>query len=71
MAGPGASATSSDKPKSHSSKVMNKLDPWFDQNAIEAQQSGLSLGISKTDLLFQDGSGAPPAAHRPRRVPAL
>lgn len=40
IAGPGASATAPEKPKPHDSKIMNKLDPRFDEKVLEAQQKG-------------------------------
>lgn len=40
IAGPGASASAPEKPKPHDSKIMNKLDPRFDQDALEAHQRG-------------------------------
>ncbi|OJJ52735.1 hypothetical protein ASPSYDRAFT_51430 [Aspergillus sydowii CBS 593.65] len=42
--GPGASATSAQKPKPHDSKVLNKLDPRFDSDALEAQAKGQLSG---------------------------
>ncbi|KAJ5197724.1 uncharacterized protein N7498_006841 [Penicillium cinerascens] len=38
--GPGASASAPEKPKAHSSKVLNKLDPKQDSDALEAQRRG-------------------------------
>lgn len=40
VGGPGASATAPEKPKPHSNKVLNKLDPRFDHDALEAQEKG-------------------------------
>lgn len=40
IAGPGASATAPVKPKPHDSKVMNKLDPRFDEDMLEAKEKG-------------------------------
>lgn len=51
--GPGASATAPEKPKAHSSKILNKLDPRQDADIIEAQRrgeldiSGNKPGVSK------------------------
>ncbi|OQD73089.1 hypothetical protein PENDEC_c017G06051 [Penicillium decumbens] len=53
MQGPGASATAPEKPKAHSSKILNKLDPRHDSDTIEAQRrgeldsSGNKPGVSK------------------------
>ncbi|KAJ5999356.1 hypothetical protein N7451_007166 [Penicillium sp. IBT 35674x] len=44
--GPGASATAPEKPKPHSSKILNKLDPRQDSDVLEAQQKG-ELGSSE------------------------
>ncbi|KAJ5195542.1 uncharacterized protein N7498_008980 [Penicillium cinerascens] len=38
--GPAASASAPEKPKAHSSKVLNKLDPTQDSDALEAQRRG-------------------------------
>ncbi|KAL5365247.1 hypothetical protein BJX96DRAFT_179667 [Aspergillus floccosus] len=35
FAGPGKSATAPEKPKPHASKILNKLDPRFDQDILE------------------------------------
>ena len=36
--GPGSSTTAPEKPKGHSSKVMNKLDPRVDEDVMEAKE---------------------------------
>lgn len=38
--GPGASVTAPEKPKAHSSKILNKLDPRQDSDTLEAQRRG-------------------------------
>lgn len=38
--GPGASTTAPEKAKPHSSKILNKLDPRHDSDAVDAQQKG-------------------------------
>lgn len=40
VGGPGAAATAPEKPKPHDSKLLNKLDPRFDEDMLEAQQKG-------------------------------
>lgn len=46
VAGPGASATAPEKPKPHDSKIINKLDPRFDEDVLEAEKRG-ELGHGK------------------------
>lgn len=38
MGGPGAAATAPEKPKPHESKLLNKVDPRFNEDLLEAQQ---------------------------------
>lgn len=38
--GPGSDASAGEKPKPHDSKILNKLDPRFDADMIEAKEKG-------------------------------